>query len=79
MTAVLERYQLHLAAPAPITAHAQLKEYTRTLLELESRDDLDADEKKYADVLAALIEKYEREKYPDADVSPADYSRVARC
>ena len=75
MTAVLERYQLHLAAPAPVTSHAQLKEYTRTLRELELRDDLDADEKKYADVLAALIEKYEREKYPDADVSPAEIIR----
>ena len=75
MTAVLERYQLHLAAPAPVTSEAQNKEYTKTLLELESRDDLDADEKKYADVLAALIEKYEREKYPDADFSPAEIIR----
>lgn len=76
MTAVLERYQLHdFAAPAPVTSEAQNKAYTATLLELELRDNLTPEEKKYADVLAALIEKYEQEKYPDADVSPAEIIR----
>jgi HTH-type transcriptional regulator / antitoxin HigA len=76
MTAVLERYQLHdFAAPAPVTSEAQNKEYTAKLIELESRDNLTAEEKKYADVLAALIEKYEREKFPDADVPAVEIIR----
>lgn len=76
MTAVLERYQLHdFAAPAPVASEAQNKEYTAKLIELESRDNLTAEEKKYADVLATLIEKYEREKFPDADVPAVEIVR----
>lgn len=45
------------------------------LLELETRDRLTAEEKQYAKVLATLIEKYETERYPDADISPTDVIR----
>ena len=75
MTAILEKYQLHFAAPAPVTSEKQNKEYIQTLLEFETRDHLSAEERQYANVLATLIEKYETEKYPDADVSPTDVIR----
>lgn len=75
MTALLKKYQLHFAAPATITSAAQNKDYREALLDLETRDHLTLEEKQYANVIAALIEKYEREKYPDAGVSPTDIIR----
>lgn len=75
MTAVLEKYELHFAALAPVTSKEQNRAYHKALLELEMRDHLTIEEKKYANVVAALIEQYERAKYPDADVSPTDIIR----
>lgn len=75
MTIVMKKYQLHFQAPTPITSAAQNKDYREALLDLETRDHLAVEEKQYANVLAALIEQYERAKYPDADVSPLDVIR----
>lgn len=75
MTATLDRYQLHFLMLAPVTSEEQNALYTDKLLELEMRDDLTAEEQKYANNLATLIEKYETEKYPDANVSPEDIIR----
>jgi HTH-type transcriptional regulator / antitoxin HigA len=42
------------------------------LIELEERRDLTSEDQKYARLLAALIEKYEREHYPVTAVKPED-------
>ena len=72
MTAVLERYQLRAAAPAVITSDAQNEEYISTLLQLERQGRLTPEERKYANLLAVLIEKYESEKYPIRPASPVE-------
>ena len=72
MTAVLERYQLNLAAPSLITSEAQNEQYISTLLQFERQERLTAEEKKYANLLAVLIEKYETEKYPVRSASPKE-------
>ncbi|HEV2421195.1 MAG TPA: hypothetical protein VGS59_05745 [Candidatus Acidoferrales bacterium] len=75
MTTMLERYQLHFAAPAPVTSKEQNRLYRKALLEFETHGHLTGEQRQYANLLAVLIEQYEREKYPDADVSPTDLIR----
>lgn len=72
MRPVLERYQLHYQALAPITSDTQHKQYVAALLEFDKRSRLTGEERQFANDLAARIEKYEKEKYADPDVSPVD-------
>ena len=64
MRARLEKYQLEYPALSVIKSDAQLDEYMNALIELEERRDLSSDDRQYARLLAALIEKYESERYP---------------
>ena len=75
MTAVTEKYQLDIPAPELIKSDAQHKEYISTLSELERRPRLTADERKYANLLALLIEKFESEHYPVGKLSPLEVLR----
>lgn len=72
MAAVLDRYQLSLPAPTVIASETQNEQYIATLLQLERQDHLTPEEKKYASLLAVLIEKYESEKYPIRSASPVE-------
>jgi HTH-type transcriptional regulator / antitoxin HigA len=68
----LKKYELKQHALPVITSDEQLDEYTNALIELEERRDLTAEDRKYARVLAALIEKYENEHYPIAAATPQE-------
>jgi HTH-type transcriptional regulator / antitoxin HigA len=70
MSATLEKYQLGFPALAVITSDAQNKSYVKALLEIERLDRPTGEQRDYANVLAALIEKYERDRFPDADALP---------
>lgn len=70
MTVTLERYQIKRPALTVIQSDAQNDEYIAALLELEKQPHLSADDRKYANLLAVLIENYEKEHHPIADVSP---------
>jgi HTH-type transcriptional regulator/antitoxin HigA len=70
MTGALEKYQLDRPGLAVITSDAQHRSYTDALIALEMQDHLSAGDRKYANLLAALIQKYEDEHYPIAAVSP---------
>jgi HTH-type transcriptional regulator/antitoxin HigA len=72
MRARLEKYQLEYPALSVIKSDAQLDEYMNALIELEERRDLSSDDRQYARLLAALIEKYESEHYPITAVEPRD-------
>lgn len=72
MTAVLEKYELNYAAPAVIASDAQNRLYNETLLELMKKPRRSAEERKYARLLAALIESYESKRYPIPDVKPEE-------
>jgi HTH-type transcriptional regulator / antitoxin HigA len=67
---VLEKYKLDRPTPTVITSEAQHQYYTTVLTELELLDRPTAEDRKYANVLAALIEKYEDERYPIESVEP---------
>ena len=43
MSPMMERYQLHFAALAPVTSKEQNRTYRQALLELETRDHLTAE------------------------------------
>jgi len=58
--------------PKPITSDAQNERYISALLEMEHRGHLTAAEKKYAEVLALLIEAYEEKHYPIRAASPLE-------
>ena len=75
MSPVLEKYQLNYPALTPVASETQSRVYTAALLELETQDHLTAGERQYANVLAMLIEKYEKGRYPDAEVSPVEVIR----
>lgn len=75
MTAVLKKYQLDRPALAVIASEAQHRSYTTALLELESQDHLSAEDRKFANLLAALIEKFETEHDPIEAASPAEVLR----
>ena len=72
MTAVVEKYKLDRPTPVPITSEAQHHAYTAELIALEERDHLSASDRKYARLLAILIERYEKEKYPVESASPVE-------
>ena len=72
MSAALVKYELDRPALTVITSETQLDRYTHALIELEERGHLSSEDKEYARLLAALIEKYENEKYPVAASSPQE-------
>jgi HTH-type transcriptional regulator/antitoxin HigA len=69
---VLEKYELDRPALTVIESEAQLDQYTAALIELEEQNRLSPEDKKYARLLAVLIEKYEDEHYPVEGVSPVE-------
>jgi HTH-type transcriptional regulator/antitoxin HigA len=75
MTTVLEKYHLGRPALAVITSEAQHRSYTTALIQLESQGHPSAEDRKYANLLAALIEKYEVEHYPIEAASPVEALR----
>ena len=56
--------------PRPIRTEAERARFAETLLALDDRDDLSAEEEALAEVLTLLIEDYEEKKYPLPQVSP---------
>ena len=58
-----------------IQSDARHREYVSALTELERRSRLTADERKYANLLAVLIEKFEKERYPVRKSSPLEVLR----
>ena len=58
--------------PKPITSDAQNERYISALLEMDRRGHLTAAEKKYAEVLALLVEAYEDKHYPIRAASPVE-------
>jgi HTH-type transcriptional regulator / antitoxin HigA len=68
----LKKYELKQHALPVITSDEQLDEYTNALIELEEQRDLTTEDRKYARMLAALIEKYENEHYPIAAATPQE-------
>lgn len=69
---VLEKYQLDRPALTVIASEAQHRSYTAALIELEEADHTSAEDRKYANLLAALIEKYEEEHYPIQGATPLE-------
>ncbi|MGH9574390.1 MAG: helix-turn-helix domain-containing protein [Candidatus Acidiferrales bacterium] len=69
---VLEKYKLDRPTPTVIASEAQHQYYTAVLTELELLNRPTAEDRKYANVLAALIEKYEGERYPIESVEPVE-------
>lgn len=69
---VLEKYKLDRPAPTMITSEPQHQYYTAVLTELELLDHASAEDRKYANVLATLIEKYENERYPIEGAEPVE-------
>jgi HTH-type transcriptional regulator / antitoxin HigA len=72
MSATLEKYELKYPAPAIIESEDQNDQYTAKLIELKKRGRLSAEDREYARLLAALIEKYEGEKFPIPDATPQE-------
>ena len=71
MTA-LEKYKLDRPAPTMIMPEAQHRYYSAVLTELELLDHASTEDRKYANVLAMLIEKYEDERYPMEGAHPVE-------
>jgi len=59
----------------PIRSEADLDRAVAMVESLAKRDDLDADEMDYLDVLGDLVSKYEAEHHPPQPVSDADMLR----
>lgn len=72
MSRVLEKYELKYPAPAVIESDAQNRLYTDKLIELMKKPHRSAEERKYARLLAALIESYESKRYPIPSVKPEE-------
>ncbi|MGH9687866.1 MAG: helix-turn-helix domain-containing protein [Candidatus Acidiferrales bacterium] len=70
MRAALERYQLCRPALTVIASETQCERYVEALVDLEKQAHRSAEDRKYGQLLAALIEKYERERYPVEPASP---------
>lgn len=70
MRAVLEKYELKYPAPTVIESDAQNRLYAAKLIELMKESHRSAEERKYARLLAALIESYENKQYPIPDAKP---------
>jgi HTH-type transcriptional regulator/antitoxin HigA len=66
------KHELKHAAPRVITSDAQLEEYTHALIELEEHAHKTADERGYASLLAALIQKYESEHHTIKAATPEE-------
>jgi HTH-type transcriptional regulator/antitoxin HigA len=58
--------------PRPIRTAAEHARLTKTLLELDERNDLSPEEEALAEVLTLLIEDYEEKSHPFPRVSPND-------
>lgn len=73
MNVTLEKYELKYPAPAVIESDDQNEQYTEKLIELKKkRGRLSAEDREYARLLAALIEKYESERFPIPDATPQE-------
>lgn len=72
MSAILEKYELKYPALAVIESDTQNRLYTKKLLELMKQPQRSAEDRKYARLLATLIEKYESERYPILDAKPEE-------
>lgn len=72
MTAVLEKYQLDRPALTVIASETQYERYVQALGDLERQAHRSAEDRKYGQLLAALIEKYEKEKYPVEAATPLE-------
>lgn len=70
MTAMLAKYELKYPALAVIESDAQNRLYADKLILLMKKPRRSAEERKYARLLAALIESYESKRYPIADAKP---------
>ena len=67
------RYAIkNLPAPKVIASEAQHEQYVSTLLNLDRRGHLSAEEKSYAELLTVLIDAYEEEQYPIRAASPLE-------
>jgi HTH-type transcriptional regulator / antitoxin HigA len=71
-SAALEKYELNKPALAVITSDRQNDQYIAALLELEKQPHLSAEDRKYANMLAVLIESYEMQQYPIPAASPSE-------
>ena len=76
MIAVSEKYALEVSSPAPITSERQHEQYLSVLDKLANKANPTSQEKKYAEVLMALIEAYEEEHHSIPDASPVDVLRA---
>lgn len=72
MSELLEKYELKHPALAVIESDTQNRLYTKKLLELMKQPHRSAEDRKYARLLATLIEKYESERYPIPDAKPEE-------
>ncbi|HKV49090.1 MAG TPA: hypothetical protein VJN69_13430 [Candidatus Acidoferrales bacterium] len=72
MSATLEKYELKYPAPAVIESDDQNAQYTEKLIEMKRRGRLSAEDREYARLLAALIEKYESEKFSVPNATPQE-------
>jgi HTH-type transcriptional regulator / antitoxin HigA len=62
-------------APRIIRNEEELEQYTEALLELTSRENRDEEEQEAIELLTLLIEQFENEKYPIADLKPQEVLR----
>ncbi len=62
-------------APRLIRSDDQLAEYTDALFQLTAKADPTSDDEEAIDLLTMLIERYESERYPVPNASPADVLR----
>jgi HTH-type transcriptional regulator/antitoxin HigA len=65
------KHELKYRAPRLIASDEQLDEYTNTLIELQEQR-MTAEDREYARLLAALIEKYENEHYQIRAATPRE-------
>jgi HTH-type transcriptional regulator/antitoxin HigA len=72
MSTALQKYELSKPALAAITSDTQNELYVAALLELEKQPRLCPQDRKYANVLAVLIESYEKVNFPIPSVSPVE-------
>lgn len=68
---VTVKHELKYHAPRVIVSDEQLDEYTNTLIELQEQR-MTAEDREYARLLAALIEKYENEHYQIPAATPQE-------
>lgn len=73
---VAEKYSLEIPSPAPIRSERQYEEYLSVLAKLTDKDDLTAEEEKYAEVLVTLIGAYENRHYRIDEASAIEVLRA---